>query len=89
MRKQLKTSCLARDELVPETQFHQHFTCAFFIRKFVQSQNVTRKKAFVLKRRTKNVDEIDSCMTKNTASGLSGEKIGEQQVHNPICMFVI
>jgi len=33
---------------------------AFFARKFVQSQNVTRIKAFVRKMRVKNVDEIGS-----------------------------
>jgi len=32
---------------------------AFFIQKFVQSQKVTRKKAFVQKIRAFNVDEID------------------------------
>jgi hypothetical protein len=32
---------------------------AFFIQKFVQSQNVTRKKAYIRKRRAKNVDDID------------------------------
>ncbi len=31
----------------------------FFVRKFVQSQTITRKKAFVQKRSAKNVDEID------------------------------
>jgi len=39
-------------------QFHQHFRRAFFVRKFVQSQNVTRKKAFVCKICAYNVDEI-------------------------------
>jgi len=42
------------------SQFHQSFKRAFFIQKFVQSQNVTRKKTFVWKRREKNIDEIDS-----------------------------
>jgi len=40
-------------------QFHQRLTCAFFVQKFLQSQNVTRKKAFVRKIRAFNVDEID------------------------------
>jgi len=40
-------------------QFHQRFTRAFFVRKFVQSQNVTRKKAFVCKICAFNVDEFD------------------------------
>ncbi len=40
-------------------QFHQHFTGTFFVQKFVQSQNVTRKKAFVRKIWAFNVDEID------------------------------
>ncbi len=31
-----------------------------FVRKFVQSQNVTRKKTFVRKMRTFNVNEIDT-----------------------------
>jgi len=35
------------------------FYLAFFIRKFVQSQNVSRKKAFVRKIHLFNVDEID------------------------------
>jgi len=39
-------------------QFHQRFMGAFFIRKFVQIQNVTIKKAFVRKIRAFNVDEI-------------------------------
>jgi len=34
----------------------------FFVRKFVQSQNVTRKKTFVQKMCTFNVDEIDTGM---------------------------
>jgi len=38
-------------------------TRAFFIRKFVQSKNVTRKKAFVRKIRAFNIDEIDHCST--------------------------
>jgi len=46
------------------TQFHQRFRRAFFVQKFAQSQNVTRKKAFVQKRRAKNVDEIDYWCTK-------------------------
>jgi hypothetical protein len=37
-----------------------HVTHIFCKKKFIQSQNVTRKKAFVQKRHTKNVDEIDS-----------------------------
>jgi len=40
-------------------QFHQHFTRTFFVQKFLQSQNVTRKKAFICKIRAFNVDEID------------------------------
>jgi len=31
------------DEIDPCCQFHQRFTCAFFVRIFCQSQNVTRK----------------------------------------------
>jgi len=46
-------------EINPRCQFHQHFMRAFFIQKFIQSQNVTRKKAFVSKFCTFNVDEID------------------------------
>ncbi len=37
---------LRSDELVvsgKQSQFHQHYTCAFFVRKFVQSQNVSSK----------------------------------------------
>ncbi len=44
-------------------QFHQLFKGAFLIQKFVQSQNLTRIKAFVWKRRAKNVDEIDTSRT--------------------------
>jgi len=40
-------------------QFHQHFTCVFFVQKLLQRQNVSRKKAFVRKIRAFNVDEID------------------------------
>jgi hypothetical protein len=40
-------------------QFHQCFTRVLFVQKFVQSQNVTRKNAFVCKIRAFNVDEID------------------------------
>jgi len=43
-------------------QFHQRFTRTFFVQKFVQSQNVTRKKAFVRKISAFNVDEIDNRM---------------------------
>jgi len=32
------------------SQFHQRFTRAFFVQMFVQSQNATRKKAFVQKK---------------------------------------
>jgi len=45
-------------------QFHQHFTRAFFVQKFVQSQNVTRNKAFVREIRSFNVDEIDHRKTR-------------------------
>jgi hypothetical protein len=44
---------------VTRCQFHQRFTRVFFVRKFVQSQNVTRKKAFVRKICAFHVDEID------------------------------
>jgi hypothetical protein len=48
-------------------QFHQRFMCAFFVQKFVQSQNVTRKKAFVHKISSFNVDDIDHrCQTSIT-----------------------
>ncbi len=40
-------------------QFHQHYTREFFVRKFIQSQNVSRKLAFVRKIHAFNVDEID------------------------------
>ncbi len=39
--------------------------CTFFVRKFVQNQNVTRKKAFARKICTFNVDEIDHKSAKN------------------------
>jgi hypothetical protein len=44
-------------------QFHQRFTLAFFVRKFIQSQNVTRKKAFIHKIWAFNIDEIDHWLT--------------------------
>jgi len=40
--------------------FIKVFLRMFFVHKFVQSQNITRKKAFVWKRRAKNVDKIDT-----------------------------
>jgi hypothetical protein len=59
--KFLSHRCLkCQTKNVPRSQFYQRFTRAFFIRMFVQSQNVTRKKAFVRNRCAKNVDEIDS-----------------------------
>jgi hypothetical protein len=39
-------------------QFHQSFT--FFVRKFVQSQTLSKEKTFVQKMRAYNVDEIDN-----------------------------
>jgi hypothetical protein len=47
------------DEIDPWCQCHQHFTLAFFVRKFVQSQKLTRKKAFVCKICAFNIDEFD------------------------------
>jgi hypothetical protein len=47
-------------------QLHQRFTRAFFAQKFVQSQNVTRKKAFVRKIRAFNVDEIDTMVVRKS-----------------------
>jgi len=41
-------------------QFHQHFTRAFFVQKFVQSQTLSREKIFVQKMHVQNVDEIDT-----------------------------
>ncbi len=49
------------------SQFHQHYTPAFFVRIFQQSQNVNRKTMFVRNIRTYNADEID------TWGGGSGE----------------
>jgi len=46
-------------KLTRSGQFHQRFTRTFFVQKFVQSQNVTRKKAFVRKICMFNVDKID------------------------------
>jgi len=52
------TKCLVK--LTPlRCQFHQRFTRSFFVRKFVQSQNVSWKKAFIRKIRAFNIDEID------------------------------
>jgi hypothetical protein len=60
-------------------QFHQRFTRSFFVRKFVQSQNVTRKKAFVRKIWAFNVDEIDLwwviCLRKENMKILQVNKI--------------
>jgi len=41
-------------------QFHQRFMHEIFVQKFIQSQNVPRKKAFVCKIRAFNIDEIDT-----------------------------
>jgi len=41
-------------------QFHQHFTRAFFVRKFVQCQTLSKEKTFVPKMGEYNVDEIDN-----------------------------
>ncbi len=30
-------------------QFHQHFTCTFFVRKFVQSKTLSREKTYIQK----------------------------------------
>ncbi len=51
---------ILREQQAARCQFHQRFTHAFFVRKFIQSQNVTRKKAFVRKIRAFNIDEIDN-----------------------------
>ncbi len=48
------------DELSWRSQFHQHFTGAFFVQMFVQSQTLSREKLLKLKRRAWNVDEIDT-----------------------------
>jgi len=45
--------------LAARCQFHQHFTRAFFIQKFVQSQTLGRGKTFERKICAFNVDEID------------------------------
>ncbi len=34
----------AMNEKVARSRFHQHFTCKFFVRKFVQSQTLSREK---------------------------------------------
>ncbi len=41
-------------------QFHQRFTRAFFVRKFIQSQTLSRVKTFMQKMPAQNVDEIDN-----------------------------
>ncbi len=43
----------------PGVNFINIFTNQFFVQKFVQSQNVTRKKTFVQKTRAFIIDEID------------------------------
>ncbi len=45
----------------PGVNFINVFTYEFFVRKVIQSKNITRKKTFV-KKRAKNVDEIDTCL---------------------------
>jgi len=50
-----KASIKHVDEIDYWCQFHQRFRLAFFVQKLVQSQNVTRKKAYC----AFNVDEID------------------------------
>jgi len=44
-----KNVCVNVDEIDFRCQFHQHFLREFYVRKFVQSQNVTRIKTFVQK----------------------------------------
>ncbi len=46
-------------KLTADVNFINIFCTHFFVQKFVQSQNITRKKSFVQKTRSKNVDEID------------------------------
>ncbi len=52
------------------SQFHQRYTCAFFVRIFQQSQNVTRKMMFLRNICTHNVDEIDTCQLQRVFQGL-------------------
>ena len=54
-KKRVKTV----DEIDGWTQFHQHLR-SFFVQKFIQSQNVTRKWFLYKKVRKKKLDEIDS-----------------------------
>jgi hypothetical protein len=48
-REKLEKAARIKSVKLTRTQFHQHITHVFFVRKFVQSQNITRKKAFVQK----------------------------------------
>jgi len=47
------------DKIELSGQFHQRFTRAFFVQKFVQSQTLSREKTFVCKICAFNVDKID------------------------------
>ena len=67
----------------------------FSFRKFVQSQNVTRKKTFVRKMRVFNVDEIDTwaqfhqCPTYSFYAHRSGKHKKDSQVVNLFYAFGI
>ncbi len=47
------------DKIDLSSQFHQCFTRAFFVPKFVQNQTLSREKTFVHKICSFNVDKID------------------------------
>jgi len=68
MKMKIASEFFSSPFLYSRGQFHQRFLRAFFVRKFVQSQNVTRKKTFVRKIRAFNVDEIDSRCAKETST---------------------
>jgi len=54
--------------LPPRRQFHQHFTCAFFVRKFVQSKTLSREKLL-------NLLLYEKCSCKMLMKLTPGEKL--------------
>jgi len=59
-------------------QFHQRFSLMFFVRKFVQTQTLSREKDFIQKMRAKNVDKIDNrSPSQDTDASVVDNKQGE------------
>jgi len=76
-------------------QFHQRFSLMFFVRKFVQTQTLSREKTFVQKICAKNVDEIDyRSPSQDTDASVVDNKQGElfrilNSDYNVICLKLL